>query len=84
MPLGRIDALVFTAGVGENSALLRKRVLELLSPIGFRLDERRNEAHGKFSGHVITRASSAPVAMVIPANEEIVIAAETLKVIQAL
>ena len=71
--------LVFTGGIGENSALKRKMVLELLKPLGFTCDVTRNDAAGSRSGHVVSKESAFPVAMVIPTNEELVIASETLK-----
>ena len=56
MTLGRLDVLIFTAAIGENSAALRRTILNLLSPLGFEIDEKRNNHNGKFSGHVITKA----------------------------
>ena len=79
MTLGRLDVLVFTGGIGENSAFKRKKVLDLLSPLRLTCDEWRNRAHGRSSGHVISREGSVPVVLVIPTNEELVIAKETLQ-----
>ena len=71
--LPRIDALVFTGGIGENSALVRAKTLEHLSIFGFEVDQARNIAHGTYTQGRITRDSSA-VAMVVSTNEELLIA----------
>lgn len=72
--MGGIDGLVFTAGIGENSAVIRARVLERLAWLGFELDAAANEA-GK--GRITSRSSRA-AAYVIATDEERVIARETL------
>ncbi|MEZ7862396.1 MAG: acetate kinase [Aeromonadaceae bacterium] len=71
--LGRVDALIFTGGIGENSLMMRSRVLELLAPFGFVEDVKGNEAARFGNGGLITQADSAK-AFVIPTNEELVIA----------
>lgn len=68
--LGGLDALVFTAGIGENSALVRRRVREQLDWLGLKLDLATNEAHGPR----ISTADSPVSAWVIATNEEQVIA----------
>jgi acetate kinase len=50
VPLGRLDALVFTGGIGENAAPVRARVIGLLGHLGLELDEERNADHGRDSG----------------------------------
>ena len=72
--LGGVDALVFTAGIGENAAPVRARVLSELGWLGVELDATAN-AHG---GPCLTRAGSRVSAWVIPTNEEAVVAAHTL------
>ncbi len=67
--LGGIDGMVFTAGIGENAAPVRKAILRRLAFLGFRLDEEANERHGP----VLTRAGSKARALVIPTDEETVI-----------
>jgi acetate kinase len=75
---GPPEALVFTGGIGENSALVRSRTLTGLAALGFEPDETRNAAAGADSAGVITRAGSAgPAAIVIPTNEEFAIARAT-------
>ena len=71
--LGRVDALIFTGGIGENSLVMRSRVLELLASFGFVEDRSANEAARFGQGGLITTAASAK-SYVIPTNEELVIA----------
>ncbi len=72
-PLGRLDALVFTGGIGENSRVIRKGTLQWLSALGFTVDQERNQTNGKHSNGIITTESST-IAMVVPTNEELMIA----------
>jgi len=76
VPLGRLDALVFTGGIGENAAGVRERVVALLGHLGLRLDEERNAEHGVRSRGVIT-TDDPPVAVVVPTDEELLIASDT-------
>jgi acetate kinase len=72
--MGGIDGLVFTAGIGENSAPIRARVLQRLAWLGFDLDKAANErGQGR-----ITAAASRVAAFVIPTDEERVIARESM------
>lgn len=71
--LGGLDALVFTAGIGEHSAVVRSRVCEKLSWLGLRLDERANEANQL----CISTPDSKISVWVIPTNEELMIARHT-------
>lgn len=73
--LGGLDALVFTAGVGENQPMLREDVVNALGYLGMKLDAKANEVHGKET--LITTADSAIPAYVIPTDEEMVIARDT-------
>jgi acetate kinase len=68
-----LDALVFTAGIGENSAEIRKRVCEASAWLGLELDESANSARGPR----ISKAQSKVSAWVIPTNEELMIARHT-------
>jgi acetate kinase len=68
--LGGIDAFVFTAGIGENSATLRARIADKLSWLGVTLDPAANEARET----VISRRESRVPLYVIPTNEELMIA----------
>ena len=71
--LGGIDGLVFTAGIGENSAEIRKRISEACSWLGIELDRDANLRKGPR----ISRAGSRVSAWVIPTNEELMIARHT-------
>jgi acetate kinase len=72
-----VDAIVFTAGIGENSASLRARVCRDAAWLGVDLDETANERHGPR----ITTAASRVAAWVIPTNEELMIARHTRDVL---
>ena len=80
VPLGRLDALVFTGGIGENSALVRGRVIGQLGFLGLFLDAAANAAHGRSSQGRITRGAR-PQALVVPTNEELLIARDTAAII---
>jgi len=71
--LGGIDGLVFTAGIGENSPEIRKRICEASAWLGIALDD---AANGK-RGPRISRSGSRVSAWVIPTNEELIIARHT-------
>jgi acetate kinase len=75
--LGGLDALVFTAGIGENSPVIRQRVCDALSWLGIELDSQAN-AGGRGR---ISRGIAAPSVWVIPTDEEAVIAAATAEVV---
>jgi acetate kinase len=75
--LDRIDALVFTGGIGENCAPVRARTLESLKLLRPELDPERNAAHGRESGCRVTTDGSALTALVVPTSEERAIAQAT-------
>lgn len=75
--LNGLDAFVFTAGIGENSALMRARIVEKLAWLGAELDPVAN-AEGKLA---ISTSSSRIVLLVVPTDEELMIARHTLEVI---
>ena len=74
---GRLDAVVFTGGIGENSAPIRELTLNRLSLLGFKVDSEANKTNRFGTEGIITTADSTP-AMVIATNEEWVIANDTL------
>lgn len=76
--LEHLDALVFTGGIGENSSLVRKKTLERLGLFGFTIDGELNDHHGGISDGQIEGADSRFRVLVIPTNEELVIAREAL------
>ncbi|WP_028864054.1 acetate kinase [Psychromonas aquimarina] len=82
VPLGRIDAIVFTGGIGENSNLIRGKVLDLLTVFGYQVDAQKNKAARLGEQGIIT-ADNSPVAMVIPTNEEWVIAQDSAELVSA-
>ena len=75
---GRLDAIVFTGGIGENAEEVRRMALQKLSLLGFELDQERNLAARFGKGGIITKDGSA-IAMVIPTNEELVIAQDAAR-----
>ena len=79
-----VDAIVFTAGIGENDPLLRTKVLEGLTFLGVEQDyEANSTAHVKENLKVSTDASKV-ASYVIPTNEELVIARDTLEIVENL
>jgi acetate kinase len=76
--LGGLDALVFTAGIGEHAAIIRERVCRQAAWLGIELDEHANARHGPR----ISSASSRVAAWVVPTNEELMIARHTREVLQ--
>lgn len=79
--LGRVDALVFTAGVGENSAEIRGRVCQGLDSLGIEVDPERNDARDQGPRAIHVEGSRVDV-LVVPTNEELEIALQTLQCIQ--
>lgn len=73
--MGGCDAIVFTAGIGENNIRVRKWVCDNLGYMGFELDDSKNEVQGAEA--VISSESSRGKILVIPTNEELVIAQDT-------
>ena len=78
--LGGADIIAFTAGVGENSPLLRKLVCQNLTCLGVEIDEEKNNVRGKIAE--INKESSKVKVYVIPTDEELMIARDTLKLIK--
>ena len=78
--LGGADVIAFTAGVGENSPILRKLVCEKLSCLGVKLDEEKNNVRGKLTK--ISADDSKVAVYVIPTDEELMIARDTLELIK--
>lgn len=68
--LGGLDALIFTAGIGENSASVRERILNNLGWLGLKIDNKLNQEHKTR----ITAEGVTPSAWVLPTNEELMIA----------
>jgi acetate kinase len=74
--LGRVDAIVFTGGIGENSRLVRQLVTKDMADLGIAIDPEKNERndHDLSSGHVKV--------LVIPTNEELAIARDTKRILE--
>ncbi len=70
--MGGVDALVFTAGIGENSSPIRKRIIDRLAYFGIQLDSVANEKRGEETE--ISTKDSQVKALLIPTNEELMIA----------
>ncbi|ABS25795.1 acetate/propionate family kinase [Anaeromyxobacter sp. Fw109-5] len=79
--LGRLDALVFSGGIGENTVQVRAKVVELLGFTGLVLDSDANASHGKALCGRITR-TTRPMAAVVPTNEVLMIAMDTAAIVE--
>jgi acetate kinase len=79
VPLGRLDALVFTGGIGENSVAVRQRTVGHLGFLGLTIDHAANAAHGRGQNGRITE-EVRPQAVVVPTNEELMIALDTAEI----
>ena len=76
------DAIVFTAGLGENGITMRKMICEDLENLGIELCDERNNVRGKDA--VISKDSSKVKILLIPTNEELMIAKDTYEIVSAL
>jgi acetate kinase len=81
--LGHVDGLVFTGGIGENSPAIRALACQGLREMGIEIDEARNAAMVGKEGEISTEASRVRV-MVIPTNEELLIARDTFRAVRGL
>ena len=77
--MGGLDAICFTAGIGENASEIRRDVLKAVKVLGVELDEVENEKRGE---RMITTANSKVKAFIIPTNEEVMIAREVVRLEQ--
>ena len=79
---GKVDAIVFTAGVGENGILAREEILGRLKPLGVKVDKKANAEIASYKdkqeGIITSKSSSMPV-YVVPTNEELMIIKDTYK-----
>lgn len=73
--LGRVDAVIFTAGLGENSATSRAAVCEGLEVLGIEIDLEKNNTRGEEK--IVSKDSSKVKVIVVPTNEEVMIARDT-------
>ena len=78
--LGGADVITFTAGLGENSIALRATIMEKLSCLGIKVDSEANNCNGEI--RKISADDSSALVYVIPTNEELMIAKDTLNLVQ--
>jgi len=78
--LGKVDALVFTAGIGEHDPLTREKCCEGLQPFGVLLDHEKNKT-GRGQAREVSHSDSPVKILVIPTNEELEIARQTVEVL---
>ncbi|KRN96230.1 acetate kinase [Furfurilactobacillus siliginis] len=76
--LNGVDAITFTAGVGEHSATVRKLVAEHLSYLGVKIDDEKNNANAEF----IQSADSKVKVLVVPTDEEVIIARDVVRLLK--
>ena len=79
--MGGIDAVVFTAGIGENNGRIRAAIMEGLEFLGFELDQEKN-LRTREQADVSAPGAKAKT-LVIPTNEELVIAMDTMNIVLA-
>ena len=79
LELGGADAIVFTAGVGENSKDTRKAIIDRLAPLGIKIDEEANNVRGEEK--LISTEDSTVKVYIIPTDEEVMIARDTFNFI---
>ena len=81
---GKVDAIVFTAGVGENGIAARSEIIKRLAPLGIKLDEKMNDKIASYKdiqeGVISAKSSKVPV-WVVPTNEELMIIKDTYELI---
>lgn len=75
-----VDAIAFTAGIGENSINVRKGVIDKLKVLGIKLDEEKNNVRGQ--EQLITTPDSSVPCYIIPTDEEVMIARDTYNLIE--
>jgi acetate kinase len=78
--LGRVDLLIFTAGIGENAISVRKKIISNMDFLGMEIDDKNNDCRGKEVK--ISSENSKVDVYVIPTNEELVIAREARNVVE--
>ena len=78
--MGNVDAIVFTAGLGENSSSARLEICSNMEGIGIEMDAKENDMRGEEK--IVSKPSSKIKVLVIPSNEELMIARDTLEIIK--
>ena len=82
MAMGGIDAIIFTAGLGENNKTVRRYIAKRLGFIGAYLDEEKNNVRGEY--RVISTDDSKVELVVVPTNEELAIAKDTMELVKGI
>ncbi len=77
--MGGVDAIVFTAGLGENSISNREAICENLEFMGVKIDKDKNNTRGKET--IVSTDDSKVKVLVIPTNEELMIARDTVSLL---
>jgi len=78
--MGGLDAIIFTAGIGENASDIRAAILEGVEFLGLKVDQQANQTRQKIAE--ITTTDSTTKAFIIPTNEELVIARDTVRIVE--
>ena len=81
VPLGRLDAVVFTGGIGEHADTIRAQTIGMLATLDLTVDPERNRDHGRASRGVISEDHTLPVVMVVATDEERMIAQDTARIV---
>ena len=79
--LGKTDAIIFTAGIGENDQMVRERVCENLEFLGIKLDKEKNNQRAK-NVHLISTADSKIKILIVHTDEELAIAKATMQILK--
>ncbi|MPN33533.1 Acetate kinase [bioreactor metagenome] len=80
--MGSVDAIVFTAGLGENSSSARLAICGGMEGIGIEIDAKENDMRGEEK--VVSKPSSKISVLVVPTNEELMIARDTLEIVKSI
>lgn len=78
--LGKVDAIVFTGGIGENSKTMRKAIVENMEDLGLSLSDEKNDVRGKET--LLSTDDSKVKIYVVPTNEELMIARDTFALVK--
>ena len=78
--LGKVDAIVFTGGIGENSKTMRKAIVENMEDLGLSLSDEKNDVRGKEA--LLSTDDSKVKIYVVPTNEELMIARDTFALVK--
>lgn len=76
--LRRLDGIIFTGGIGENSSLIRRLVMEHLAVLGVVIDTEMNNRSNSFGERIVSSENARVICAVIPTNEEKMIALDAI------